>query len=90
VLNFSTQKENGIDMSEKAVREAISEGKLICPECKKPIQKYEKYADTIDSVRDGFNIVEIDSRASRVTLVCQNAPCAWKERTEYWESFQAD
>jgi hypothetical protein len=77
-------------MSEQLVKEAISNEKLKCPECKKPIRKYDKYADTIDSVRDGFNIVEIDSRASRVTLICNNEPCAWKERTEYWTNYEED
>jgi hypothetical protein len=57
-----------------------------CPQCGKPIQKYDKYAETIDAVRDGFNVVEIDSNASRVTLTCGNDDCDWHERTEYWEN----
>lgn len=77
-------------MSETAVKEAIKDGKLICPECKKPIKKHEKYAETVDAVRDGFNMTTVDSHGVRVTLVCGNEPCAWRERTEYWENYLAD
>ncbi len=72
-------------MSEQVIKEAIENEKMACPKCKKPIRKYEKYAETIDAVRDGFNIQEIDSHASRVTLLCGNGDCNWKDRTEYWE-----
>ena len=77
-------------MSEQAVKEAIGKEQLICPECNKPIRKYEKYSETIDSVREGFNITTVDSYGSRVTLICSNEPCTWKERTEYWSSFSKD
>lgn len=74
-------------MSEKKIREAIENKKMLCPDCEKPIQKYSKYSETIDAVRDGFNIQEIDSHSSRVTLTCGNADCEWEERTEYWEEY---
>ena len=77
-------------MSEQTIKEAIANGKMTCPQCKMPITKYEKFAETIDSVRDGFNVQEIDSTASRVTLTCGNGDCTWKERTEYWESMIDD
>lgn len=77
-------------MSLKKITEAINNKKMICPECKKPIQKFEKYAETIDAVRDGFNVIEIDSHASRVTLTCGNGDCGWKERTEYWSELIID
>ncbi len=70
-------------MSQKEIKEAIENKKMICPQCKKPIQKYDKYAETIDAVRDGFNVLEIDSHSIRVTLICGNGDCTWKERTEY-------
>lgn len=70
-------------MSLQAIKDAIANKKMICPQCKKPIQQYDKYAETIDSVRDGFNVQEIDSQGERVTLICGNADCTWKERTEY-------
>ncbi|HIA52864.1 MAG TPA: hypothetical protein EYN91_12385 [Candidatus Melainabacteria bacterium] len=71
-------------MSEQVIKDAIANSTMRCPKCKKPIQKYEKYMDTIDAVRDGFNVVEVDSRSSRVTLTCGNGDCDWRERTEYW------
>lgn len=70
-------------MSQQAIKEAINNKKLKCPKCKESIQKYEKYAETIDAVRDGFNVQEIDSLGFRVTLICGNGSCAWTERTEY-------
>jgi hypothetical protein len=73
-----------MSMSLKTIKDAIADKKMICPECKKPIQKFDKFAETIDAVRDGFNVIEIDSNASRVTLTCGNDGCAWTERTEYW------
>lgn len=77
-------------MSLDVIQSAIENKKMLCPQCKKPIKKFEKYAETIDAVRDGFNIVEIDSRGSRVTLTCGNDACAWKERTEYWRNLIED
>jgi hypothetical protein len=74
-----------VKMSEQVIKEAIENERMPCPKCKQPIRKYEKYAATIDAVRDGFNILEVDSRASRVTLICGNEGCAWKDRTEYWD-----
>ncbi len=70
-------------MSLQAITEAIDSKKLICPKCKEPVKKYEKYAQTIDAVRDGFNVQDIDSHGERVTLICGNEGCDWKERTEY-------
>ena len=77
-------------MSEQVIRDAIANKKMICPKCKKPVQKYAKYSETIDAVRDGFNVQDIDSRGSRVTLTCDNGDCTWSERTEYWLEYLAD
>lgn len=74
-------------MSLQTIKDAIANKKMTCPLCKKPIQKFDKFAETIDAVRDGFNMIEIDSNASRVTLICGNDPCEWKERTEYWHEY---
>jgi hypothetical protein len=74
-------------MSLQKIKDAVANKKMICPSCKKPVQKFEKYAETIDAVRDGFNVLEVDSRASRVTLTCGNEGCPWTERTEYWETY---
>lgn len=72
-------------MSAQVIKDAIANKKMMCPECGKPIQKFDKIAETIDAVRDGFNVVEIDSHATRVTLTCGN--CPWTERTEYWQNY---
>ncbi len=74
-------------MSLQEFKQAIVDKKVICPKCKKPVLKFDKYAETIDAVRDGFNIQEIDSHGARVTLICANEGCDWKERTEYWIEF---
>lgn len=70
-------------MSLEAIKSAITSKKMICPTCKKPILKYDKYAETIDAVREGFNVDRVDSNGERVTLICANEGCSWKERTEY-------
>ena len=72
------------------IKDAIAQHKMICPKCEKPVQKFEKYAETIDAVRDGFNMLEIDSHSARVTLICGNGDCKWQERTEYPMEFLAD
>ncbi len=77
-------------MSLKAITDAIENQKLICPKCKASIKKYDKYAQTIDAVRDGFNVIDIDSNGERVTLICGNDGCDWKERTEYPMEFGED
>ncbi|MCA0315416.1 MAG: hypothetical protein LCH63_16485 [Candidatus Melainabacteria bacterium] len=77
-------------MSLSRIKEAVANKKMICQKCKRPVQKFEKYAETIDAVRDGFNIQEIESHATRVTLICNNDGCDWKERTEYWDNYIVD
>lgn len=77
-------------MSLEKIKSAIANKKMICPECKKPIQQFDKYAETVDAVREGFNMLDVDSRGSRVTLTCGNDSCSWKERTEYWDSYIVD
>jgi hypothetical protein len=77
-------------MSLQVIKEAIAAKKMRCPKCQSPIEKFEKYAETIDAVRDGFGDTSIDSRASRVTLTCGNGDCPWTERTEYWQQYIQD
>jgi len=74
-------------MSLQSIKDAISQKKMLCPECKSPIQKYDKYAETVDSVWDGFGDSRIESRGSRVTLICGNGQCPWQERTEFWSQY---
>jgi hypothetical protein len=74
-------------MSQQVIKEAIANKKMRCPKCKEPIKAFEKYAETIDAVRDGLGFTDIDSRASRVTLTCGNGDCDWRERTEQWQQY---
>lgn len=77
-------------MSLQEFKDALNNKKVICPKCKKPVLKFDKYAETIDAVRDGFNIQEIDSYGARVTLICGNEGCSWKERVDYWTEYVED
>jgi hypothetical protein len=75
-------------MSQAAIKQLIAQGSLICPECKKTITKFDKYADIPQSVWDGAGESRVTSTgSSRVTLICGNGGCAWQERTEYWENY---
>ena len=74
-------------MSEKKLKEALTGKKIACPDCKMPITKYEKFIETCDSVWDGAGDSNrtLESTGSKVTLICANGSCTWKERTEYWQ-----
>lgn len=77
-------------MSQAVIKKAIADKKMICPSCKKPISKYEKYVDMIASAYDGPGSGLNDdepSGQSKVTLICGNDGCDWKERTEYWSNY---
>jgi len=74
-------------MSEQKIKQAIANKKMRCPECKEPIQKYEKYVDMIASVWDGPGDSFMETSGSKVTLICANGKCEWRDRTEYWQSF---
>lgn len=74
-------------MSLQVIKDAITDKKMLCPKCQKPIQKFDKFAETIDAVWDGFGDSRVDSRGSRVTLICGNDKCTWTERTEFWAQF---
>jgi hypothetical protein len=74
-------------MTLEVIESAISNKKMLCPKCNAPIQSYEKFAPTIDAVWDGFGDSRVDSRGSRVTLICGNGKCDWRERTEFWSQY---
>jgi hypothetical protein len=76
-------------MSQEELKQSIQEKKLICPKCKNPVQKYENYIDLVGSVWDGAGDSGVEPEGSKVTLICGTGDCAWKERTEYWDSFEA-
>lgn len=75
-------------MSQSVIKEAIANGKLTCPECKKPVKTFEKFVEMVDSIWDGAGDSNTQYKGSKVTLICGN--CDWKERTEYWSNYIAD
>ncbi|MBS1990788.1 MAG: hypothetical protein JSS86_14460 [Cyanobacteria bacterium SZAS LIN-2] len=77
-------------MSLSVIKEAIAQGKMICPTCNKPVKKFEKYVDMVDSIWDGAGDSATSHKGSKVTLICDNDGCDWKERTEYWANYVAD
>jgi len=75
-------------MSETKIKDAIANKKLICPQCKQAVTKYEKYTEMTANVWDGAGDSGIEYAGSKVTLVCGS--CDWKERTEYWSNYIED
>jgi len=78
-------------MSLQSIKQAIATEKMICPSCGKPVKQFEKYVDMIESAYDGpdSSLPSEGSGKSKVTLICANDDCAWKERTEYWANYIA-
>jgi hypothetical protein len=77
-------------MSLQVIKDAVSAKKMRCPECSGPIQKYEKFVEMVDSVWDGAGDSKIENAGSKVTLICGNEGCDWKERTEFWRNYISD
>ncbi len=76
-------------MSQDVIKKAIANQKMRCPKCKNPIKKYDNYVVMTDTAYDGpDSSLQLDSGGpSKVTLICGNESCSWKERTEYWENY---
>lgn len=76
-------------MSLNILMDAIDGKKLMCPLCKKPVQKYEKFVEMTGNVWDGAGDSNRNASAagSKVTLICGNDKCDWRERTEYWQNY---
>ena len=76
-------------MSLQQFKQLISDKKVICPECKAPVQKFDNYKEVLDSIWDGAGDSNTEaSGTSKVTLICGS--CDWQERTEYWSNYLAD
>jgi len=69
---------------------ALENKTLTCPLCKKPVQKYDKFVEMAGSVWDGAGDSGVGVAGSKVTLICGNTPCDWRERTEYWKNYIND
>ncbi len=74
-------------MSLSTIKTAIENGKMACPTCKKPVKSFEKFVEMTESVWDGAGDSALETKGSKVTLICGNDSCAWKERTEYWDQY---
>jgi hypothetical protein len=77
-------------MSLSTIKDAISSKKMKCPQCKAPVQKFEKFVELTDSIWDGAGDSKMETKGSKVTLICGNGSCDWKERTEYWSNYIED
>lgn len=76
-------------MSLQKIKDAIAAGKMSCPSCSRPIRQFEKYVDMIESAYDGpgSSLDAESSAGSKVTLICGNDGCSWRERTQYWLNY---
>ena len=74
-------------MTLQEIKTAIQSKKMRCPQCKEPVQKFDKFVEMVDSVWDGAGDSKVESAGSKVTLICGNGGCDWKERTEYWRNY---
>ena len=77
-------------MSLQTIKQAIADKKMLCPECKKPVKEFEKFVEMTASIWDGAGDSNLETKGCKVTLVCGNPGCDWKERTEYWTEFLSD
>jgi hypothetical protein len=84
-LSTSIYKEKG--MSLQTIKTAIAEKKMRCPQCKEPVQKFDKFVEMVGSVWDGAGDSKTENAGSKVTLICGNGTCDWRERTEYWANY---
>ena len=75
-------------MSLQKIKQAIGDKKMMCPSCGKPVQSFDKYVETTESVWDGAGDSGHETAGSKVTLICGS--CDWKERTEYWSNYIED
>ena len=77
-------------MSLAEIKKSIEAERFICPQCKKPVKEFDNVVATTASVWDGAGDSELETSGAKVTLICANKPCPWKERTEYWENYLRD
>ncbi len=74
-------------MSLQTIKQSIAGKKLLCPTCKKPVKEFEKFVEMTASVWDGAGDSALETKGSKVTLICGNKPCEWRERTEFWSQY---
>lgn len=74
-------------MSLEVIKQAIADEKMRCPKCKGAVKQYDKYVETCASVWDGAGDSGLETQGAKVTLICGNDTCDWRERTEYWREY---
>jgi len=74
-------------MSLNQIQQAITNQKMKCPTCGKAIKQFEKFVAMTESVWDGAGDSNLNTAGSKVTLICGNDKCDWRERTEFWDSY---
>ena len=74
-------------MSLQTIKQSIADKKLLCPTCKKPVKEFEKFVEMTASVWDGAGDSALETKGSKVTLICGNKPFEWRERTEFWSQY---
>jgi hypothetical protein len=74
-------------MSLNQIQQAITNEKMRCPTCGKAIKEFEKFVEMTDSVWDGAGDSKLNTAGSKVTLICGNDKCPWRERTEFWDNY---
>lgn len=81
-------------MSLSRFKQLMADGALVCPQCGKPIREFEKFVETTVSVWDGAGDSALetsgDGGSSKVTLICGNEGCSFRERTEYWRNYLSE
>jgi hypothetical protein len=91
MVQTDTIEEDGYsNMSQAIIKRAIAEKKMLCPQCQKPVKEFEKLVEMTDSVWDGAGDSNLETKGVKVTLICGNPPCDWRERTEYWSNYISD
>jgi len=78
------------NMSQAIIKKAIADRKMLCPQCQQPVKEFEKLVEMTDSVWDGAGDSNLETKGVKVTLICGNQPCDWRERTEYWHNYISD
>jgi len=78
-------------MTLQEIKSAIKDEKIHCPTCKKPVKQFDKFVEMIESAYDGpgssLEAPAGQAVETKVTLICGNGSCDWRERTQYWREY---
>jgi hypothetical protein len=79
-------------MSLQVIKDAIANKKMRCPKCKGAVKQHEKFVEMTEQIWDGAGDSDRgnQTKGSKVTLICGNDGCDWRERTEFWNNYVDD